>query len=250
MNSPSGNQAYSGSEVRGARRREPSPWHLQVPPGHSLAQDEVRLASAAGALADAEVASRHDVRAISKLLGFASMEHRPFSFLLLSIHFCLLQQSLLLGVVGKLSGHGLAALLCLCLLLVEVPGINDANNLSFVGQADRCWQDQALGIFDPAHLLEDVDSVRNIGDGSGDLWIGQLDLTELVFRWVARHIAGELLDDVQRLRCLGERQCSQGLLQRSELVRYLVPWRISSVSHFCVGASANPSQDYLRLFSS
>eukprot|EP00428_Durinskia_dybowskii_P037039 CAMPEP_0170260598 /NCGR_PEP_ID=MMETSP0116_2-20130129/30176_1 /TAXON_ID=400756 /ORGANISM="Durinskia baltica, Strain CSIRO CS-38" /LENGTH=152 /DNA_ID=CAMNT_0010511655 /DNA_START=186 /DNA_END=641 /DNA_ORIENTATION=+ len=92
-----------------------------------------RLASAALALADADVAGPHDVRAVAELLRDAAVLHWAVRVLLLPVERHLLHERDLLGVNFR-RAH-LAPLLVLRLLLIVVLRVDDADDMHLVGQA-------------------------------------------------------------------------------------------------------------------
>mmetsp|Transcript_65479 Transcript_65479/g.203048 ORF Transcript_65479/g.203048 Transcript_65479/m.203048 type:complete len:308 (-) Transcript_65479:100-1023(-) len=185
------------------------------------ASGRARLASAAGALADAHVPRPHDVRPVAELLRFAALRHRPLRVLLLAVRLHLLHKRLLLRA-RRLAGGHLAAALILLLLLVEVLGVDDGDHVLLVDEAHRGRQGQAVSVLNPAHLLQCVHREGHLGDGGRDLGVGQLDAPELLLAGVPHHVARELLDEFQRLLRLVERQGPEGLLKGRELVRDLV----------------------------
>mmetsp|Transcript_70448 Transcript_70448/g.198844 ORF Transcript_70448/g.198844 Transcript_70448/m.198844 type:complete len:255 (-) Transcript_70448:45-809(-) len=211
------------SPVRSHQRRA----HPASRPGSGA---RARLASAALALADADVARPHDVGPVPELLRDAAVGHRPLGRLLLAVRLHGLLERLLLGV-GRLAHGHLAAALGLLLLLVVVLGVDEGQHIPLVARADRGRQRQALAVLHPAHCLQQVHCPRHLRDRGRDPRVGELDPPELLLAGVADDVARELVDEFQGLLCLRQRQGPQRLLEWRQLVRYLVPRRVAGVTH-------------------
>mmetsp|Transcript_89619 Transcript_89619/g.253876 ORF Transcript_89619/g.253876 Transcript_89619/m.253876 type:complete len:242 (-) Transcript_89619:106-831(-) len=216
-------KARAGSPPAVAAPRSPNrsrPSHARQssePPGAWAPQFRGRLASAAGALADAQVSCAHNVGPVTELLRHAGMRHRPLGFLLLPVSLHLAPQRLLLRV-RRLACGRLAPALVLLLLLEVVLGLDEGDHLLLVHEACGGRQGKALAVLDPAHLLQGVNGKRHFADGRRNLGVGQLDPPELLVTRVAHHVAGELFDELQGILRFVQRQRTKGLLQRRELV--------------------------------
>mmetsp|Transcript_53028 Transcript_53028/g.123290 ORF Transcript_53028/g.123290 Transcript_53028/m.123290 type:complete len:223 (+) Transcript_53028:341-1009(+) len=191
-----------------------------------------RLASAAAALADADVPCAHNVRAVAQLLRDAALGHGALGLPLLPVELHALPELVLVGVDVLARAH-LAAALVLGLLLVVVLGVDDADDVHLMGEADVRRKHQVLAIWHPTHLLHRVHHRGSRLDSRRDLRIRQLHRAELLLRRVPDHVPGELVDEVQGLLRGLQGQGPQGLLQRRQRLRHLVPRRVSCVAHGC-----------------
>mmetsp|Transcript_100461 Transcript_100461/g.288654 ORF Transcript_100461/g.288654 Transcript_100461/m.288654 type:complete len:234 (+) Transcript_100461:282-983(+) len=188
-----------------------------------------RLASAALALADADVAGAHDVRAVPELLRDAAVLHWAVRVLLLPVERHLLHERDLLGVNFR-RAH-LAPLLVLRLLLIVVLRVDDADDVDLVGEAHRWRQHQRVAVNHPTHFLHHIHHRRRLRQGRRNLRVCELHGAELVFARVPYHIARQLLDELQDVLRAVHGQGSQRLLQRCERVRDSVPRRVARVAH-------------------
>mmetsp|Transcript_71486 Transcript_71486/g.145129 ORF Transcript_71486/g.145129 Transcript_71486/m.145129 type:complete len:268 (+) Transcript_71486:1174-1977(+) len=156
--------------------------------------------------------------------------HRAIRILLLTVHFHLLHERLLIGV-RRLPRSGLATALGLLLLLEPVLGVHESDDLLLVKKAHVGREHKRLAVFHPTHLLQHIHCVGYLHNAGLNLGVGELDAAELLVRRIAHDVAGQLVDELQDLLRLRQWQRVQGLLQRRERIYNLVARRVASVSH-------------------